>query len=89
MRFTWHETKRQTNLGKHALDFVDAEQVFNGPTMTVEDGRDYGGEQRFNTFGLLGVAVVAICHTETDSEIHVISMRKAENHETRSFFSHL
>lgn len=89
MRFTWQDPKRETNLSKHGFDFMDAEQVFNGPTMTVEDGRDYGGEQRFNTFGLLGVTVVAICHTETEEDIHVISMRKAENHELKTFFSYL
>lgn len=35
-------------------------------------------EQRFNSTGFLGMAIVTICHTETDDEIHVISMRKAE-----------
>jgi uncharacterized DUF497 family protein len=55
---------------------------------TAEDKRDYGGEQRFNTTGLLGVSVV-ITHTETEDEIHIISMREAENHETRKFFSNL
>lgn len=89
MRFTWHEPKRQINLKSHDLDFADAEAVFNGPTMTDEDRRNYRGEQRFNTLGLLGVAVVVICHTETDDEIHIISMRHAENHETRKFFSYL
>lgn len=90
MRFTWDETKRQTNIVKHGgLDFADAESVFNGATMTFEDTRDYGGEQRFNTFGLLGTMVVAICHTETEDEIRIISMRKAENHEIKKFFSYL
>lgn len=89
MKFTWHEPKRQINLKSHGFDFRDAEQVFNGSTATVEDKRDYGGEQRFNTTGLLGVTVVVISHTETEDEIHVISMREAENHETRKFFSNL
>lgn len=89
MRFTWHEPKRLTNLKKHGFDFVDGERVFNGPTSTVEDKRPYQGEQRFNTTGLLGVAVVVITHTETEDEIHIISMREAENHETRQFFSYL
>ena len=63
--------------------------MFAGPTLTEEDKRDYQGEQRFNTIGLLGVAVVVIVHTETESEIHVISMREAENHEIHKFFSYL
>jgi len=32
MRFVWDEAKRASNLGKHALDFADAAQVFDGPT---------------------------------------------------------
>lgn len=89
MYFTWNESKRTTNLRKHELDFTDAESVFNGPTQTEEDKRNYRGQQRFNTTGLLGMTVVVICHTETEDEIHIISMRKAENHETRKFFSYL
>jgi uncharacterized DUF497 family protein len=27
--YTWHETKRQTNLEKHQLDFIDADYVIN------------------------------------------------------------
>ncbi len=81
MNFTWHESKRVTNLEKHGFDFALAEQVFKGPTMTLEDARDYKGEQRFNTTGFLGIAIVTICHTETDDDIHIISMRKAQPHE--------
>ena len=81
MDFTWHSAKRMTNLKKHGLEFADAEQGFSGPTITLEDTRDYDGEQRFNTIGLLGVQIVTVCHTETEDEIHVISMRKAEQHE--------
>jgi len=89
MNLFWHEIKRQSNLKKHGLDFADAAQVFSGPTLTVEDvSADYG-EQRFNTLGLLGVTVVCICHTETDDEIRMISMRKAENHEIEQLFSYL
>ena len=81
MEFTWRSAKRATNLKKHGFDFADAERVFAGPTLTVEDARDYGGEQRFNTTGLLGALFVTIRHTESEDEIHIISMRKAEPHE--------
>jgi len=89
MDILWHPPKRQANLNKHGLDFADAAQVFAGPTLTREDDREPYGEQRFNTLGLLGTAVVCICHTETDDDIRVISMRKAEPHEIRHFFSYL
>ncbi len=81
MNFTWKAAKRTADLKKHRFDFAQAEQVFNGPTFTVEDARDYGGEQRFNSTGFLGAAIVTICHTETEDEIHITSMRKTEPHE--------
>ena len=74
MNFTWRESKRKSNLNKHGFDFVDAEKVFDGPTFTVEDARDYDGEQRFNSTGFLGTTIVTISHTETEDEIHIISM---------------
>ena len=89
MNFTWHESKRASNLLKHGLDFVQAQHVFNGPTMTLEDARDYRGEQRFNTTGFLGIAIVTICHTETNDDIHAISMRKAEPHEIETLTRYL
>jgi uncharacterized DUF497 family protein len=81
MNFTWQESKRRANLKKYGFDFIDAEQVFAGPTITEEDTCDYGGEQRFNSTGFLGTVIVTITHTETLSEIHIISMRKAGPHE--------
>ena len=89
MEFTWHDTKRQKNRRKHSLDFADGASVFAGPTVTYEDTRNRYGERRFNTTGLLGTSVVVITHTETDDSIHIISMRKAENHEIEDFFSYL
>jgi uncharacterized DUF497 family protein len=89
MRFTWHEPKRQANLKKHGVDFVDAERVFTGPTFTFEDDREDYGEQRWVTLGLLGMKVIVIVHTETEDEIRVISMREADNDEQLLFFTNL
>lgn len=89
MNFTWQEAKRKTNLNKHGFDFADAESVFNGPTITEEDARNYHGEQRFNSTGFLGMDIVTICHTETSTEIHIISIRKAEQHEIDTFSRYL
>ena len=89
MKFTWQAAKRTTNLKKHGFDFANAEEVFKGPTFTLEDSRDYGGEQRFNSTGFLDTAIVTICHTETEDEIHIISMRKAELHEIETLSRYL
>ena len=89
MNFKWTAAKRTANLKKHGFDFAKAEQVFNGPTFTVEDARDYDGERRFNSTGFLDTAIVTICHTEAEDEIHIISMRKAEPHEIETLARYL
>jgi uncharacterized DUF497 family protein len=87
MRFAWSESKRQSNLLDHGLDFVDASRVFEGLTYTFEDARFNYGEERFVTLGLLDGMVVSIVHTETLRSIRVISVRKATKHEQAIFFN--
>ena len=86
MNFTWDETKRQANLLKHGLDFADAEKVFSGPMVLFEDQRNDYGEQRMIGIGQLESLVVLIVHVETDEQIRIISMRKADSDETDLYF---
>lgn len=58
-----------------------------GPTFTFEDDRKDYGEQRWVTLGLLQEKVVVIVHTESESEIRIISMREADKDEQLLFFS--
>jgi len=89
MRLSWDERKRHGNIGRHGVDFADAEKVFSGPTFTFEDTRFDYGEQRWITMGLCNLSAVVVAHTESPDKIHVISMRKAEKHEERIFFENL
>jgi uncharacterized DUF497 family protein len=87
MEFTWSEGKRTANLKTHGLDFVDAPLVFEGVTFTFEDDRFSYSEQRFVTLGLLAGIPVSVVHTESESEIRVISFRKATKREAQIYFS--
>jgi uncharacterized DUF497 family protein len=87
VRVTWDEAKRTENLRKHGLDFLDAESVFDGYTVTLEDDRFDYGEQRFITFGVSEGRVIALVHTEQDEIIRMISMRKATRREEQSYLS--
>lgn len=89
MRFTWHERKRRVNLKDHGLDFADVPRVFEGPTFTFEDDRFGYAEKRFVTLGFLGDVAVSIVHTESESEIRVISFRKATRNEEAILFENL
>ena len=86
MRYLWDEAKRKSNLRKHGLDFADAEKVFTGPLVLIEDQRRDYGEQRMIGIGLLDFLVVLIVHVESDEEIRIISMRKADRDETDIYY---
>jgi uncharacterized DUF497 family protein len=90
MRYTHDPKKRTANLKKHGYDFNDAPQVIESmATVTFEDRRYDYEEQRFITLGVLRGNVVAIATAETDNEIRVISMRKAERHEEEIYYANL
>jgi uncharacterized DUF497 family protein len=56
MRFEWDERKRQSNLAKHGLDFLDVSAVFEEPHIVVPSAYE-GGEDRFLPIGGFGGAV--------------------------------
>ena len=90
MRYTHDPKKRATNLKKHGYDLRDANQVIESDrAVTFEDRRFDYGEQRFITLGVLHDEVVVIATAETDEEIRVISMRKAERNEQEIYYSQL
>ena len=87
--FEWDETKRQTNIRKHSIDFVDVPSLFDGITVTFEDTRYDYGETRFITLGLLKSHVIVVVHTEHDQNIRIISARKATIHESELYFKQI
>ncbi len=90
MRYTYDHKKRTANLKKHGYDFDDARLVIeSGKSVTFEDQRFGYGEQRYVTLGMLRGKVVAIATAETDDEIRVISMRKAEPNEEKIYYRNL
>ena len=83
---TWDEAKRRKNIKDHGLDFAGCEAIWDNFTITREDVREAYGEKRLVTFGLLEGAVAVLVHTERRTGSHIISLRKAEKHETRYYF---
>ena len=83
---TWDEAKRQTNIAKHGIDFVEAEVIFDYPMVTREDDRESYGEQRLQSLALLEGRVVFVVWTERETGAHIISIRKAERHEQKIYF---
>ena len=86
MNFEWNEAKRQINIRKHRIDFINVETIFRGYTITIEDDRKDYGEERFVTFGTMEGRVVAVVHTERGDSIRIISIRKATKYEQKTYF---
>ena len=87
MNIIWDEAKRESNLHKHGIDFLDIQDIFDSHTVTFEDARNYD-EERFITIGLLRFQVVVVVYAYRDENaIRLISARRATKYEQKLFFS--
>jgi uncharacterized DUF497 family protein len=89
MKVTFHEAKRSQTLVERGLDFADAELVFASPSFTLEDDRKDYGERRYQTIGYLHAELVTVVWTPRGGATHVISMRKCNDRERRTFADRL
>jgi len=80
----------QVNREKHGISFELAQRVFNDPNHLSLQDRHEGGEERWQTLGLIGPhAVVLVAHTYEDEHgeeiVRIISARKATRAERRLY----
>ncbi len=81
MVYVWDEEKRQTNIAKHGIDFLIAEE-FDWETAieTIDDRYDYG-EERCVALGFIKNLVCVLIYTLRSENIRIISLRKATKQE--------
>jgi uncharacterized DUF497 family protein len=72
---TWDEAKRRATLRQRGLDFADAEEIFAGRALTLEDERRNYGEPRYISAGWLRGRFVMMVWTPRDDGRRIISMR--------------
>ncbi|SKA27294.1 hypothetical protein SAMN02745126_04636 [Enhydrobacter aerosaccus] len=81
MEIEFDPVKRRATLQARDLDMADAGEVFEGPTLTVEDDRQDYGEARYITIGFLADRMVVLVWTPRGAARRIISMRKANDRE--------
>jgi uncharacterized DUF497 family protein len=81
MGISYDDEKRAWTLAHRGLDFEDARLVFAGVTIDFEDDRKDYGEDRYQTYGLIGERLVQGVWTPRGEVRHVISMRKCNDRE--------
>lgn len=86
MEFGYNQQKRQANVVKHKLDFVDVFGCFFDPSklVWVDDRYEYG-EVRYNMLAELDGRIFHITYTERGELIWLISARKANQREQRRY----
>lgn len=84
-QITCNPKKREQALMSRALDFANADKVFEGLHLTREDTRKDYGEKRFVTLGTLEGALTVLVWTDRFPSIHVISMRRANRRERKAY----
>ena len=83
MRITFDPAKRDRTLTERGLNFADADLVFAGVTVEMEDTRKNYGEPRIICYGLLAGRMVVVGYTPRGASRHIFSMRKANEREQR------
>ena len=79
--FEWDENKRQANVKKHGIDFVDAIEVFNDPAAYTSLSRHTTNEHRYVIVGSVQGTLIAVIYTLRGEAIRIISARAARRSE--------
>jgi len=85
-KFSWDESKRETNLQKHKIDFEDAIGVFDGPVLIKQSDRY--GEVRYKALGVVEgreIAVICTLRGRQKQDCRIISARRARREERREY----
>ena len=87
MDIEYPATKRDITLADRGLDMARAAEIFGGATLTVEDDREDYGETRLITIGFLEGPMVVMVWTQRGPARRIISLRKANEREQKTYTS--
>lgn len=91
LEFVWDERKDEANQKKHGVSFDEARTAFYDERAMVYFDPDHSkDEDRFILLGVsfkLRILVVCHCHRQADTVIRIISARKANTTEKKSYGS--
>ena len=83
IHYEWDETKRNSNLDKHRIDFT-AIYSFEWDTALIELSHR-AGEYRYTAIGYIGDRLHYVVYTKREDNRRIISFRKANRREERRY----
>ena len=88
MKFEWDPDKNRANIEKHGIDFEDAKELFDQPT--IEDTLERKGEERTVAYGYLHGHPLVVVYTERGNDTYrLISARLATKEEEQELIRRL
>jgi uncharacterized DUF497 family protein len=84
--FEFDETKSQTNLSKHGIDFINAQLLWNDPRL-LEIPAKTEDEPRYLVIGLIDGKHWSAVVTYRDENIRLISVRRSRTEEVTLYES--
>ena len=88
--FTWDENKNAINIAKHHVSFDEAKTVFyDDNAILIPDPDHSETEERFLILGnsfTANLLVVCHCYRQSETEIRIISARRATKNETKQYY---
>lgn len=86
MHWTWDESKNRSNIIKHGFGFDFAQLVFDDPLSSSRLDQ-YEGEERWQTIGQVGIAVIFVVNTVQSDEQpgRIITARNATRIERKLY----
>ena len=84
--FEWDDKKNKSNQEKHKIAFEDATDVFTDPNR-LEYVSEKQAETRYLTIGKAFQAIISVVYTTRDLIIRIISARRANQEERRTYLS--
>ena len=85
MEFEWDEQKREANLAKHGVDFIDILPLFEELPLRLVDERHIYGETRINCLGEIEGRFYVVTYTWRERTRRIISARRANDREKRKY----
>ena len=84
MDYEWDEEKRQSNLRKHGLDFMDADLVFEAPIKVTVAAAHADDDRRADLAEVNG-RVLMLVYTLRQQTVRCISLRVASRRERKLY----
>lgn len=85
MKIEFDPAKNERNIRERDLPFDKAAEFDWETASIIEDERRNYGERRFRAFGFIGDRLHAMVFTPREGGIRVISLRKANQREVKSY----